>query len=743
MVSIFKVESFFPNLFSNDSVASLEELLLQYRGSLPYFHEQLMGKKERSVQDKKYLSWLRHSLAFKLKQTSPQKILESWTLDVIKILEESWVEVFSPDDEVALAFLGKLGSGELNLSSDIDVIFFGESSLKLKKIREYISLVGDLSSVPSGFKVDLDLRPGGASAPMICSAARLGDHLWNSSDPWERYSYTRLSIQLGKAEVGSSVKEIRDKFCYRKYLSSDFFHSFVKMRKDYRIENPKGILNVKLGAGGIRDVELFVQTFQILHGGKDVKFRGLSTFDLINLFIKEKVNKDIFEQLKVNYAILRQAEGELHALKEQGGFEWVKTEADFDKFLFDAAESSDKIINDYIVSTQNIFGNVSEILSPSSFRGKIEKRLSGRGEGKIKALENLDTYFLSKRNQFKSYYNAILSQEKVAESFLDLLQYSDYGCQILSRRPSLLDVFLLRRSAAVYENKEEFLNSLSDIKMVQRILASSEFRKNKNIMDLGSKVSSSYEMILKEIMDPKDGIDLLFFGKMASEEMGLSSDLDFIMVTDAEKTSVRKARELYQKLSYLTVFGPLVPYDTDGGPMGKASPIILTWSSVEDFLKNKAEPWQRLMYLKQRRLFSEKTVKYVQAKLTKDEAVSLMDILRERLRISSYKKDIYKLGMGGLFHTEFIVGALFLKFGVQPEGSSKMLSLLKQLEGLVDEKESLKKLSLNYYKTASARETALVEGLGEVIQGADFLDESFEILEKLSEKYLYSLKVGM
>ncbi len=744
MVSILKIEEKFPYLFSSASVASLERLLLDYAGPLPAFHSGIIqkDKSDLSFHEKKYLSWLRHSLAFKLKQTSPRKILESWTLDVTELLSGAWGEIFLKEDEVALAFLGKLGSGELNLSSDIDVIFFGESSLKLRKIREFIKAVGDLNLVPAGFKVDLDLRPGGASAPMVCSPTRLGDHLWNSSDPWERYSYTRMDIQLGAGKVIETVTEVRDKFCYRKYLSSDFFHSFVKMRKDYRVECPKDSLNVKLGAGGIRDIELFVQTFQILHGGKDVKFRGLSTFDLLDLFIRENINKEIFEKLRLNYVFLRQAEGEIHALNEVGGFDWVKSESEFDEILFESAKSSNDIINDYITSSENIFGSSSSVLRPSTFKDKIEALIPEGSDKKEKALTNLDQYFLSKKHQFKSYYSAILSQEKVAQAFVDLLQYSDYGCQILSRRPSLLDVFFLRRSAVVHEDEEVFLNSLSDSKMIQRILASSEFRKNKDMVKLGENVTSSYEMILKEIIKPEDGIDLLFFGKMAAGEMGLSSDLDFIMVTDSEKVLTKKARLLYRKLSYLTVFGPLVPYDTDGGPMGKATPLLLTWATVKEFLKEKAEPWQKLMYLKQRRLFSDEEVKYLDGEMSEDDVSSLFDVLRERLRASTYKKDPYKQGLGGLFHIEFIIGALFLRLGVQPPGNLKMRDLMDLLGKSLKE-SSVQELKENYYKVAASREEMLIEDIQRKDVESVEMERSFEILEELSEKYLYGLKVGM
>ncbi len=501
MVAVSEVKSGLSHLLSNDKVKPLAWLLERYHGELPAYHEQVMLKQKRSLADKKYLSWLRHSLAFKLKQTSPKKILESWTLDVVELLAHEWADTCGDQEDLVLAFMGKLGSGELNLSSDIDVIFFGDETIKLKKVRDFISKVSSSPTVPGGFKIDLDLRPGGKSAPMICSHKRLGDHLWNSSDPWERYSYTRMDVQFGKSSAIASLKEVRDKFCYRKYLSSDFFHSFVSMRKDYRILAKSGEFNVKLGAGGIRDVELFVQTFQILHGGKDVKFRGLSTFDLLDLFISEGINDEIFIKLKNNYFIIRQAEGELHALNENGGFLWKRKNTEFDDLLFSSAKESDQIINDYIKSSNNIFGRSSSAFMSSSFRDQIEDKLDGPSALKSFALKNLDQYFLNKKNNFKSYYSAILSQEKVLEAFLDLLKYSDYGCQILSRRPVLLDTFLLRQSAPVHSDEESFLNNLSDVKMIQRILASSNFKKNGDIARLGKLVTASYETILKEMIN--------------------------------------------------------------------------------------------------------------------------------------------------------------------------------------------------------------------------------------------------
>ena len=94
----------------------------------------------------------------------------------------------------------KKGKRELNLSSDIDLIFFGENGHG-KKVRAFIEEISAPDQIPSGFKLDFDLRPGGKNTPLVCTPRVLGNHLWNTSDPWERYSYTRLRMSLGHQEI--------------------------------------------------------------------------------------------------------------------------------------------------------------------------------------------------------------------------------------------------------------------------------------------------------------------------------------------------------------------------------------------------------------------------------------------------------------------------------------------------------------------------------------------------------------
>jgi len=740
MVSISKLDREFSFLTSTEDVPSLECFLEnEESGSFDKCRE-ILKKENISFAEEKHLLWSRFSFAFKSRKYAPEIVLKSWSDSVEKLLAKEWSKHFEDDDPCIPALMGKLGSGELNLSSDIDLIFFGDAQKTKIKLRNFIAECGSTLQVPAGFKIDLDLRPGGSSAPIVCSPNRLGTHLWNQSDPWERYSYTRMSTPIGNPELSHQITKIRDAFCYRKYLRVDFFHSFLKLREQYRIDTTPTHINLKLGPGGIRDIELFVQTFQILFGGKNTDYRGGSTFSMLRKLIRDEVHVELFEQLQTAYFVLRQAEGELHAFKDQAGFNWKTTGGDaLTKLVVESMQIVHKAVEDFAKSSQNLFGQKTESAANLSFKDEILSNLNEVDRKKAK--ENLESYFSNQNRMFKYYRNAILNQKNMKQAFVDLLIHSDYGCRVLSRRPSLLDLFFLRRNFFESDGEERFEN-LSDIKMVQRILASNHFAKHKNSKVLSKNVSEAYEYTLRQVLDPEDGIDILFMGKMATREMGLKSDLDFILVTDdvdnvSDPLIKKKARALYRKLSFPTFFGPLVPFDKAGGPMGKATPIVMSLCSLQQHLEAKAPSWQLLMYLKHRFLFnSERSLNYLKKPLEDSDFSELFVILKERLRMPDRSEDPIKLARGGLFHTEFVISALFLKKGKQPRGAANMEELCADLSLIYKETCLFKHILSNYQNLFQERELCFVKNSNLVPESKEIRLHNCELLEEASKKWL-------
>jgi [glutamine synthetase] adenylyltransferase / [glutamine synthetase]-adenylyl-L-tyrosine phosphorylase len=180
--------------------------------------------------------------------------------------------------------MGKLGGGELNFSSDIDLIFLfpehGETDgPRPMANEEFFTRTGQMlvrlldAPTPEGmvFRVDLRLRPFGASGPLVASFASFEDYLSRHGRDWERYAYVKarpITACEHYAEIYASA--VRP-FVYRRYLDYGVFESLREMKSliEREVERRELADDVKLGPGGIREIEFIVQAFQLIRGGRD------------------------------------------------------------------------------------------------------------------------------------------------------------------------------------------------------------------------------------------------------------------------------------------------------------------------------------------------------------------------------------------------------------------------------------------------------------------------------------------
>jgi [glutamine synthetase] adenylyltransferase / [glutamine synthetase]-adenylyl-L-tyrosine phosphorylase len=180
--------------------------------------------------------------------------------------------------------MGKLGGGELNFSSDIDLIFLfpehGETDgPRPMANEEFFTRTGQLlvrlldapTSEGIVFRVDLRLRPFGASGPLVASFASFEDYLSRHGRDWERYAYVKARpITACEHYAQIYVQAVRP-FVYRRYLDYGVFESLREMKSliEREVERRELADDVKLGPGGIREIEFIVQAFQLIRGGRD------------------------------------------------------------------------------------------------------------------------------------------------------------------------------------------------------------------------------------------------------------------------------------------------------------------------------------------------------------------------------------------------------------------------------------------------------------------------------------------
>lgn len=237
--------------------------------------------------------------------------------------------------------MGKLGGGELNLSSDIDLIFFHTghgrtAGNKLSRGRisneQFFNRLGQrlikcLSSIQASgfvFRVDTRLRPHGQSGPLVPSVGALEQYYQTEGRDWERYALIKARPVAGDIASGNELLEQLRPFIYRRYLDYGAIESLREMHQMIRLDADKisskstlGI-DLKRGSGGIREAEFFVQSFQLLRGGRNPELRQTSFLaSLEALVTNQLLETDNAEALLRAYIFLRRLENRLQALHDQ------------------------------------------------------------------------------------------------------------------------------------------------------------------------------------------------------------------------------------------------------------------------------------------------------------------------------------------------------------------------------------------------------------------------------------------
>lgn len=239
----------------------------------------------------------------------------------------------SPQRLVILG-MGKLGAGELNLSSDIDLIFAfpekGETEGGRKPLehQEYFTKLGQkliaaldaMTADGFAFRVDMRLRPLGDGGPLVGNFAMLSSYYQDQGREWERYAMLKARPVAGDLDAGDELLAELRPFVYRRYLDFGAIESLRELKAMINREvKRKGMQsNIKLGPGGIREVEFVVQAFQLIRGGRDTELQVTS----LNTALRRLPDlgllpQEVVDELLPDYAFLRDIEHAIQALEDR------------------------------------------------------------------------------------------------------------------------------------------------------------------------------------------------------------------------------------------------------------------------------------------------------------------------------------------------------------------------------------------------------------------------------------------
>ncbi len=230
--------------------------------------------------------------------------------------------------------MGKLGAVELNLSSDIDLIFGypeGGETVGTKRaldnqeffIRLGQRLIKALDPVTVDgfvFRVDMRLRPYGSSGALVLSFNALEQYYQDQGRDWERYAMIKARVVGGDQAAGAELLAMLRPFVYRRYLDFSAIEALRTMKQLIQQEvKRKGMAeNIKLGAGGIREVEFIAQAFQLIHGGRDLSLQQRPLFKVLKTLEGQGyLPSAVTEELREGYEFLRYTEHAIQAIADR------------------------------------------------------------------------------------------------------------------------------------------------------------------------------------------------------------------------------------------------------------------------------------------------------------------------------------------------------------------------------------------------------------------------------------------
>ncbi|WP_227680178.1 bifunctional [glutamate--ammonia ligase]-adenylyl-L-tyrosine phosphorylase/[glutamate--ammonia-ligase] adenylyltransferase [Psychrobacter sp. HII-4] len=242
-------------------------------------------------------------------------------------------------DDMAIMAMGKLGAHELNLSSDIDLVFVhqargetngdktkGTRSIDNKRFmtrlgQGIIKLLDNNTADGFVFRVDMRLRPWGDGSDLAIHLSALQKYFSLHGRAWERFAWLKARV-VGYIEPPfyEQIQALIKPFVFRYYVDYSAFSALREMKSliQNQVVQREDLDNIKLGAGGIRDIEFIVQAFQLIYGGRHPQLQIKSCLQAMQaLYALEYLERSTYEQLQAAYRFLRRLEHGIQAINDQ------------------------------------------------------------------------------------------------------------------------------------------------------------------------------------------------------------------------------------------------------------------------------------------------------------------------------------------------------------------------------------------------------------------------------------------
>lgn len=229
--------------------------------------------------------------------------------------------------------MGKLGGGELNFSSDVDLVLAyraagrtdGDRPLEAEEYfqrlgRALVQVLADITADGYVYRVDLRLRPHGEAGRLVLSFAAMEDYYQREGRNWERYAWVKARPVAGDREAGEALIRMLRPFVYRRYLDFAALEALRELKRQVAADVKRRNLadDIKLGSGGIREIEFVAQVFQLIRGGRDPALRDRRLLTTLERLAERRLlTVSAAEELTAGYRFLRRLENRLQMFRDE------------------------------------------------------------------------------------------------------------------------------------------------------------------------------------------------------------------------------------------------------------------------------------------------------------------------------------------------------------------------------------------------------------------------------------------
>ncbi len=643
--------------------------------------------------------------------------------------------------------LGKLGGRELNHSSDIDLIFLygeeGHVSPRLTIHEWHNRLAEEILKAfsprqPSLWRVDLRLRPEGSAGPLTRSLESMENYYAGFGETWERFALMKARRVCGSEELAYEFLRQHQPFIFPRSPTPELLGEVAAIKHRIEREVPVDQLNVKLGAGGIREIEFIVQTLQFIHGAQHPFLQEASTLKALSAIAQlELLPPAESRTLDRAYRLLRriehrlqiEAERQTHSVPEDA----VKRErlartldfASTDDFLRELRAANEQVreIFHRLVASGTPAASVDLRMFSDAARATRAFNELARGSssfhvaprtrqifGRLRPLllEELSrcpdpdatltavVRFVEAFGLRSLLFELLATNPKLLELLVQTFDASTAATQTLIRRPQLLEEITRGADLGRALSLAEHHAALAPFVERRDLHAIRAYRQTQLLRitmrdvigiapELFAELSALAEACLLAAIDGVGAHDLtvIAMGKFGGRELTYGSDLDLMFVGD----DYRGAQNLINALAAPHHEGVLASVDLRLRPEGEKGPLVASLEAFETYYRNRAQIWEVQALTRARPVAGPQQSQFGDIAhaawssagrdpqlFGKIEAM-LARIRRERG--SGNDALDFKTGRGGIVEAEFLVQALQMRDDVREPSMLRALDRLR------------------------------------------------------------------